>query len=114
MGFSRQEYWSGLPFPSPEDIPDPGMEPASPTLQAESLPSELPGKPYAKAAPGFHFRFPTSSRSGCLAPLSCEKTKFKQMLKYHQCDTDVTAGKLEAELTPRLIPMPEAPPCLGL
>ena len=38
------------------------------------------------------------------------KLKFKQMLKYHQCDTDVTAGKLEAELTPRLIPLPEAPP----
>ena len=37
MGFSRQEYWSGLPFPSPGDRPDPGIEPASPTLQADSL-----------------------------------------------------------------------------
>ena len=36
MGFSRQEYWSGLPFPSPGDLPDPGIEPGSPTLQAES------------------------------------------------------------------------------
>ena len=45
MGFSRQEYWSGLPFPSPEGLPDPGIEPGSPTLQADSLPSELPGKP---------------------------------------------------------------------
>ena len=35
MGFSRQEYWSGLPFPSPRDLPDPGIEPRSPTLQAE-------------------------------------------------------------------------------
>ena len=41
MGFSRQDYWSGLPFPSPEDLPDPGIEPRSPSLQADSLPSEL-------------------------------------------------------------------------
>ena len=45
MGFSRQGYWSGLPFPSPEDLPDPGIEPGSPTLQADVLPSEPPGKP---------------------------------------------------------------------
>ena len=44
MGFSRQEYWSGLPFPSPGDLPDPGIEPGSPTLQADALPSEPPGK----------------------------------------------------------------------
>ena len=40
MGFSRQEYWSGLPFPSPGDLPDPGIEPGSPALQADALPSE--------------------------------------------------------------------------
>ena len=45
MGFSRQEYWSGLPFPSPGDLPDPGIEPRSPALQADSLPTELRGKP---------------------------------------------------------------------
>ena len=45
MGFSRQEYWSGLPFPSPGDLPDPGIEPRSPTLQADALTSEPPGKP---------------------------------------------------------------------
>ena len=44
MGFSRQEYWSGLLFPSPGDLPDPGIEPTSPTLQADTLPSEPPGK----------------------------------------------------------------------
>ena len=44
MGFSRQEYWSGLPFPSPGDLPDPGIEPKSPTLEADSLTSEPPGK----------------------------------------------------------------------
>ena len=44
MGFSRQEYRSGLPFPSPGDLPDPGFEPGSPALQADTLPSEPPGK----------------------------------------------------------------------
>ena len=43
MEFSRQEYWGGLPFPSPGDLPDPGTEPRSPALQADSLPSEPPG-----------------------------------------------------------------------
>ena len=42
MGFSRQEYWSGLLFPFPGDLPDPGIEPRSPTLQADALPSEPP------------------------------------------------------------------------
>ena len=45
MGFSRQEYWSGLPCPPPGDLPNPGIEPRSPELQAVSLPSEPPGKP---------------------------------------------------------------------
>ena len=45
--FSRQEYWTGLPFPSPGDLPDPGIEPRSPALQADALPSEPPGKPSA-------------------------------------------------------------------
>ena len=44
MEFSRQEYWSGLPFTSPGDLPDPWIEPGSPALQADSLPSEPPGK----------------------------------------------------------------------
>ena len=48
MGFSRQEYWSGLPFPSPGDLPDPGIELWSPALQADSLPTETPGKPLTK------------------------------------------------------------------
>ena len=45
MGFSRQERWSGFPFPSPGDLPDPGIEPRSPALQADALPSEPLGKP---------------------------------------------------------------------
>ena len=44
MEFSRQEYWSGLPFPSPGDLSNPGIERRSPELQADSLLSELPGK----------------------------------------------------------------------
>ena len=44
MGFSRQEYWSGLPFPSPGDLPDPGIEPRSAALQADTLTSEPPEK----------------------------------------------------------------------
>ena len=45
MGFSRQECWSGLPFPSPGDLPNPGIEPESPALQADDLLTELRGKP---------------------------------------------------------------------
>ena len=45
MGFSRQEYWSGLPFPSPGHLPNPGIEPGSLALWADALTSELPGKP---------------------------------------------------------------------
>ena len=48
VGFSRQEYWSGLPFPSPGDLPDPGIEPGSPALQADALTSEPPVKPKHK------------------------------------------------------------------
>ena len=45
MGFSRQEYWSRLPFPSPGDLPNPGIELRSPAFQADALTSEPPGKP---------------------------------------------------------------------
>ena len=45
MGFSRQEYWGGLPFASPGDLPDPGIEPGSPALESDALTSEPPGKP---------------------------------------------------------------------
>ena len=46
MGFPKQEYWSGLPFPFPGDLPDPGIEPGSPALEADALTSEPPGKPW--------------------------------------------------------------------
>ena len=47
MEFSRQVYWCGFPFLSPENLPNPGIELGSPTLQADALPSELPGKPHS-------------------------------------------------------------------
>ena len=49
--FFKQEYWSGLPFPSPGDLPDPGIEPETPELQSDALPSEPPGKPVPTAQP---------------------------------------------------------------
>ena len=51
IGFSRQEYWSGLPFPSPGDLPDPGIEPGSPALESDALTSEPPGKPLNTSIP---------------------------------------------------------------
>ena len=47
MEFSRSKYWNGYPFPSPGDLPNPEIKPRSPTLQADSLPTELSGKPEA-------------------------------------------------------------------
>ena len=53
MGFSRQEYWSGWPFSSPGDLPHPGIEPRSPALQADSLLTELQGKPHMHSLPHY-------------------------------------------------------------
>ena len=76
MGFSRQEYWSGLPFPSPGDLPDPGIEPWSLTLQGDTLPSEAAGKPSMRVE-----FFKIHSESHC----------FKIIMDLSRCDnTDVT------------------------
>ena len=56
MECTRQEYWSGLPFPSPGDLPDPGIEPRSPALQVDTFPSEPPGIP-KKVVPIFSMYF---------------------------------------------------------
>ena len=75
MGFPRQECWSGLPFPSPGDLSDPGIKPGSPTLQADSLPSEPPGKPggIASSVQLSHVRlFVTPWTAVRQAPLSME------------------------------------------
>ena len=55
MGFSRQEYWNGLPFSSPGDVPNPGIEPGPPALQADTFPSEL-SKDSAKVLTPFHIK----------------------------------------------------------
>ena len=72
MGFSRQEYWSGLPFPSPGDLPDPGIKPGSPALQADALPSEPPGEPQKNLGrkkkvigAGNSFTFKNPGLNGC-------------------------------------------------
>ena len=68
MGFSRQEYWSGLPFPFPGDLPDPGIEPGSPALQADALTSEPPGKPREYCRPPQFMESPTLQKhthTGC-------------------------------------------------
>ena len=64
MEFPRPEYWTGLPFPSPGDLPNPGLEPRSSALQEESLPAETPGKPnYVVGS--------LSSGEGSGTPLQC-------------------------------------------
>ena len=62
MEFFRQEYWTRYPFPFPEDLPGPGIEPRSPTLQADSLPSEPPGKSFSQAITGQALCLKGSSR----------------------------------------------------
>ena len=52
MGFSRQEYWNGLPFTSPGDLPDPGIKPGSPAMQADSLPFKAPEKMFLAVMTG--------------------------------------------------------------
>ena len=65
MGFSRQEYWSGLIFPSPGNLLDPGTEPESPALQADSLLTELPGKPGYELKPDIiYFRMKVKEEHG--------------------------------------------------
>ena len=69
MEFSRLEYWSGQPFPSPGGLPNPQIEPSSPALQADSLPTETPGKPQKSGLSSLSFLqqiFPTQELNWCL------------------------------------------------
>ena len=68
MGFSRQEYWSGLPFPSPGDLPDPGIESRSPALQADSLLSEPPENPKYSLNDSYDHYFYRRHREVSLGP----------------------------------------------
>ena len=73
MGFSRQEYWSGLPFPFPEDLPNPKIKLNSPALQADALPSEPPGK----------LKVPTRDTEGEMGKIldHCEQKSGKSLLE---------------------------------
>ena len=99
MGFSRQEYWSGLPFPSPGDLPDPGMEPESPALQAHFLLSEPDSIKWLAAWPrqslGISGEFvspeggvaflPTPPLQPALLPPSLDLIIFIELLLYTRC-----------------------------
>ena len=78
MGLSRQEYWSGLPCPPPGDPPKTGIEPRSPTLQADSLPSELPGKPTV-----CHRGYKTTR-------IPCAKVKLKKKIRWNNNEENFT------------------------
>ena len=69
IAFPRKEYWSGLPFPSLGDLPNPGIEPGSPALQADSLPTELQGKPQSPVIPCQILRY-GHYKNTLLTPLS--------------------------------------------
>ena len=78
MGFSRQEYWRGLPCPLPRDLPNPGIEPRSPKLQADSLPSEPPGKPTV-----CHRGYKTTR-------IPCAKIKLKKKIRWNNNEENFT------------------------
>ena len=76
MGFSRQEYWSGVPQPSPGDLPDPGIEPWSPALEADALTSEPPGKPKVTLTAVKNFKMHSgSNKAGYFCCCHCLVTK---------------------------------------
>ena len=103
VGFSRQEYWSGLPFPSPGDLPDPGIEPRSPASRADTLTSEPPGKPLLHK---------DRSKSLSSALIICRMTSLwiPQITVSNQIKSLIPCWKTELEgpREPRtLLPLPE-------
>ena len=94
MGFSRQEYWSGLPFPSPGDLPDPGIEPMSPALQVDALPTELCTKPLISYAV-FQIKAPLAHNWPILTMRKSRKT--------------LSAGLMKSRYIPRHQHFPDQP-----
>ena len=82
MGFPRQEYWAGLPFPPPEDLPDPGIKPASPAWQAYSLPLSHQGSPYGILTIMFHASREGNSAQRIKLLLQCH-SRMKSELTHH-------------------------------
>ena len=89
MEFSRQEYWSGLPLPSPGDLPSPGIEPRSPTLWADSLLSEPPGKPLDHQGSPFSKHFDGKVGEG-------------KLVNYHSNLTLLLSKQYKPEVTVRI------------
>ena len=79
MGFSRQKYWSGLPFPSPGDLPYPGIKPGSPEFQADALTSEPSGKPVPATEIGLNSRLKSPYPPRVYSLLN--KTKNKHLIR---------------------------------
>ena len=92
MEFSRQEYWSGLPFPSPGDLPDPGIEPRSPALQADTLTSEPPATGRGTG--------PSESRIGDLASM-CKKKKEERTVSFQREERAPTRDRARGPDRPR-------------
>ena len=94
LGFSRQEYCSGLPFPSLGDLNDPGIEPGSPELQADALPTELQGKPVCVYIP--HFLKPIGSSVGDIGQRgqasSYKMNKFRGSKMYSMMTRELIQG----------------------
>ena len=84
---SRQEYWSGLPCPPPGNHSNPGIEPTSPSLQADSLPAELPGKPQCTVEPGFNIvlHVPHLSSTLSQSPPPMLMAHLRSQPSYHCC-----------------------------
>ena len=83
MGFSRQEYWSGLPFPSPGDLLDSGIEAGSPAFQADALTSEPPGKPKRKEC--LNLVKAVCDKATTAIMLNCEKNRFFSLVLLLSC-----------------------------
>ena len=116
MGFSGQEYWSGLPFLSPGNLPDPGTEPRSPTLQAGALTSEPPGKPCQKKRVSLISQTSCSPNTyGAQEMMDCEDQRCtKQGLPWERicCPPPGTRGSFRVCLSYRELSCPKSCPFL--
>ena len=108
MVFPRQEYWSGLPFPSPGDSPVSGIEPMSPALQVDSLPSEPPGKPLLPLQSIVGFCISRERRSRPWTPTSRHQTQMLNRLMTGVAVLKLCKRKIKQDLhediKPLLIP----------
>ena len=111
-GFSRQEYWSGSPFPSPGDLPNPGMDPRSPAFQADSLLAEAPGEPTYKF---FKCESPRTSAGGFPLNRQCSRARCLQGGRARLLICWLLFGRTRLPRTDGLlvVSIPRAPPSTG-